>query len=330
MYTHVFGNEYNDIFAAWDWNRIPGTTATASSVLACNKETYIGLQSFVGGVSTGSIGIAAMKYQDPQTTTALSWQKTWFFLDMDIQLVMIANVNVPNGADRAVFSVLDQRQRAANVLVDNQTAVKNATYTNPWMLWHGNVGYSFRSPPTAFNLTVQVQNKTGDWSKIGTTGVSPTTVQFVEAWMNHITLSTPLAYLVYPGVDHATFLSKYNQAWNDIVIVANNATVSAVWNANTKTAMVVFWSAQGGSVTFSPSGLAQVTVATKANAAVIYQLNTGKVTVSDPSQMLGSVQITLTLGAKGNAPPFWTGRKMVNTISLPQGGTAGKSVVWTL
>ena len=66
-----------------------------------------------------------------------------------------------------------------------------------------------------------------------------------------------------------------------------------------------------------------------ANAAVMYNLAEGTVTVSDPSQTLQTVEIGLTLGTGGKAPPHWAGGRGEKTlvVSLPQSGEAGSSVV---
>lgn len=60
-YTYVDGNEYEDIAASWDWNLIPGTTVDYNAtVLQCSTVTNIGLDPFVGGVSTGSVGLGVL------------------------------------------------------------------------------------------------------------------------------------------------------------------------------------------------------------------------------------------------------------------------------
>jgi len=107
VYTYLEGNEYEDIAAAWDWNLIPGTTTDyAATPLNCNNTSWKGIEQFVGGVSNTQVGIAAMRYYNP-FTHSLKWQKAWFFLENDIQFVMVNNLSSNNSAP--LYSVLDQR-----------------------------------------------------------------------------------------------------------------------------------------------------------------------------------------------------------------------------
>ena len=75
----MVGNEYEDIVAAWNWNLIPGTTTDyAMTPLLCPNVSWTGIEQFVGGVSDGRVGAAAMRYTNP-FTRALSWQRRGFF-----------------------------------------------------------------------------------------------------------------------------------------------------------------------------------------------------------------------------------------------------------
>jgi hypothetical protein len=267
-----------------------------------------------------------MKYTDP-ATRFLRWQKTWFFMEDAVQLVMIANITVTPGGDTAVFSVLDQKRHNGPIFVNGAVASLSNTYASPNSLWHGNIGYTFTTS-TAFNLTISVGPRTGDWATIGTSGQPPTTLDMFGAWVNHRTLSTPVSYMVFPGMDVKTFSVKSQST--GVQIVRNDAHVSAIYDQKHNTIMVVFWDLAGGSATFTPQGTAQVTISSNANIAIIYRIATGKVIVADPSQKLATVQIILTLAASGATPPGWTGRTMKKSVGLPQGGVAGNSVVWTL
>ncbi|THH13551.1 hypothetical protein EW146_g6685 [Bondarzewia mesenterica] len=116
LYTYLQGNEYEDIAAAWDWNLIPGITVDYDATpLTCADAEWTGLHSFVGGVSDGQLGIAAMRYTNPYTD-ALSWQKAWFFLADDVQHVMVSNLM--STSDAPVYSVLDQRLHVGPVFVN--------------------------------------------------------------------------------------------------------------------------------------------------------------------------------------------------------------------
>jgi len=78
------GDEYRGIFAAWDWALIPGTTAVHAyrpdGTPDTGEQSPIdgrGKPDFVGGVSDGTYGAAAMNLE----RGLLSAKKAWFFFD---------------------------------------------------------------------------------------------------------------------------------------------------------------------------------------------------------------------------------------------------------
>lgn len=306
-YTYLQGDEYEDIAAAWDWNLIPGiTTDYGNTPLTCDNTKLLALEAFVGGASNGQIGIAVMRYTNP-VTKALKWQKTWFFLDDDVQHVMIAGLSSTSQAP--VYSVLDQRRRSGPVLV-NGAECQTSNIQGARTLWHGDVGYKFDDAGSP--LSVQVGQKTGDWSKIGTSTQPPTTVHLFAAWIPHQDLASPISYTVFPGTTADNFNGK--QAQLKLRTIQNDVHISAVIDEVHETMMVVFWDAAGGSVIFEAHG--QVTLTANGNAAVIYRHKTGEITVSDPSQSLSSLQLTLRHHDDAKTMDF----------ALPGGGLAGSSV----
>ncbi|CDO71536.1 Polysaccharide Lyase Family 8 protein [Trametes cinnabarina] len=322
VYTYLQGNEYEDIAAAWDWNLIPGITNDyGATPLSCDHEQFSGKEAFVGGVSTGTIGAAAMRYTNPYTGT-LKFQKAWFFLDNDVQHVMISSVNSSTSAP--VVSVLDQKRLNGIVYVDGIRLFHAGNFTKARSLWHDNVGYTFEQPlfDSKFDLAVDFGPRTGDWATIGISTVGTTTVDIFSAWLNHGSgddLDVPIAYTVYPAVSRSGFQRKVAQT--QLLPIKNDAHISAVYDVSHHTAMFVFWDANGGSATFIPSLLpGPVTLATNGNSAIVLNLQNRTLTVSDPSQKLGSVQVTLTAGW------LWPRSKVVN-VALPGGGVAGSSVL---
>ncbi|KAL7285292.1 hypothetical protein ACG7TL_000387 [Trametes sanguinea] len=321
VYTYLQGNEYEDIAAAWDWNLIPGITNDyGATPLSCDHEQFTGKEAFVGGVSTGSIGAAAMRYTNPYTGT-LKFQKVWFFLDNDVQHVMISSINSSTTAP--VVSVLDQKRLNGDVYVDGVPLSHGGNFTQACTLWHDNVGYAFDQAlfNGKFDLAVDFGPRTGDWATIGISTVGTTTVDLFSAWIDHgsgADLNIPISYTVYPAVTRSEFECKVLKT--KLLPIRNDAHVSAVYDVAHHTAMFVFWDASGGSATFIPSLLpGPITIETNGNAAIVLNLDKKTLTVSDPSQKLGSVQVTITAGW------LWPRSKVVN-VALPSGGVAGSSV----
>lgn len=322
VYNYIRGDEYEDIFAAWDWNLIPGTTVDyGATPLACATARKTGTQPFVGGASDGSIGVAAMRYETP-TTKTLNWRKTWFFLDDDVQLVMVAKLT--STTTSPVFSVLDQRKRSGDVFI-NGVSSPTGNYSSATSLWHGSVGYTFNNSNPSTSLSVQLGARTGSWQTIGTSTEPPSNVDLFAAWLNHYDPSASMSYAVYPATTLLSFQQK-SQASN-LQAIRNDGSISALLDVVHKTAMIVYWVDAGGSVSVpSTVGNAPVTVKSTGSAAIIIRLDTWIVTVSEPTQTLTSLTLNFTLGS-GTIPAGWgSARFKVLTVDLPTGGLAGSSL----
>jgi Polysaccharide lyase family 8, super-sandwich domain/Polysaccharide lyase family 8, C-terminal beta-sandwich domain len=319
LYTYLQGDEYEDIAAAWDWNLIPGTTVDyGATPLNCANAGWKGLESFVGGVSNGETGAAAMRYLNPYTK-AFSWQKAWFFLDDDTQYVMIANLTSLSSA-APVYSVLDQRRHSGPIYVDDEAfdAPSNETFDSTVSsLWHGGVGYSF--DPRSTVLSLSVGERTGAWSAIGTSTQPPETVDLFAAWIEHQDLTQPVSYTIFPGTTFDSFRIK--SGYRIIIPLQNDAHISAILDVDYNTISAIFWDASGGTLFIDngPFFYGPSSITVSGAVALMLNLDTGTITVSDPSQTLTVMDI-LVDGI--NETP------LACTVDLPPGpgGLAGSSV----
>lgn len=313
------GDEYEDIAAAWDWNLIPGTTVDyGATPLDCAQAEWTGLESFVGGVSDGETGVAAMRYLNP-LTEAFSWQKAWFFLDDDTQYVMISNLNSDTAAP--VYSVLDQRRHSGTIYVDDDVFDTPGNQTFNYTvssLWHGGVGYLF--DPESTVLSLSVGERTGAWSAIGISTQPPETVDLFAAWIEHQDLTQPVSYTIFPGTTFDSFQTKGEE--RHITPLQNDDHISAIFDEDGGTVSAVFWDASGGTLDLDGDplislGLASISV--NGNVALILNFRTGTLIVSDPSQSLTNVEIQVERIQE--MPSTFT-------VELPQGpgGLAGNSV----
>ncbi|KAF9056198.1 polysaccharide lyase family 8 protein [Panaeolus papilionaceus] len=323
-YTYLSGNEYEDTFAAWDWNLIPGITVDyGATPLTCSSARKTGNQVFVGGVSDGKRGVAVMRYDNP-TTRAHTWRKTWFFLDDDVQFVMIARITSTTGAP--VFSVLDQRRLNGQVLVDGNQAT-SGNFTNVSTLWHDGIGYDFNTTDSSTSLSIDTGASTGSWQEIGSSNQPPITMDLFKAWLSHGNLTSSTSYAVYPAMTASGFQTKL--ANTSLRIVANNGNISALKDVNNNKVVVVFWENSGGTVTIpgNTHSEASLTVQSNVGSAFILDLADGVVTLSDPTQLLTSVTLHLSLG-NGTKPASWTASSQIQTLTfdLPTGGDAGRSI----
>lgn len=307
---------------------IPGTTVDYEATpLTCDNASYVGVEGFVGGASDGNIGAAVMRYTNP-ATGSLSWQKVWFFLDDDVQHVMVSNLS--SKTDAPVYSVLDQKRLSGPIFVNSRRMKALATTTSRVRsLWHDNIGYTFERPDVlqdhgAPKLSVQTGERTGKWSAIGTSTQQAATDDLFSARLVHdglagsVPWTAPTAYTVFPAVGFVGFQAKRRST--RVRTVRNDEHISAVWDGVHNTAMVVFWDAAGGTITVD-----RATITASANAVVIYRMGTGEVTVSDPGQTLQTLQLEFSITVKGGSP-----RSETLDIELPSGGLAGSSISKTL
>ena len=266
-----------------------------------------------------------MRYTNP-ITKSLHWQKAWFFLNDDVQQIMVSALS--STTNSSVLSVLDQK-RFTGTVVNVDAGRNNPREIDAQLLWHGNVGYLLPPANGPFNLSVQVEEKSGSWSAIGTSTQPPTTAKLFTAWISHTSLQPSLSYIIFPGVSHDQFLKKSLRLRPQIL--QNDEHISGVYDAAHDVAIFIFWDPAGGTAVINreaPS--APVTITVNANVAVIYKIASGDVIVSDPSQTLSTAQVMLALGA-GTAPPRWgSERKQTILFHLPDGGLAGSSVIRTL
>lgn len=328
MYTHITGDEYEDIVSAWDWNLIPGTTVDyGATPLACNTTRKTGTQTFVGGASDGRVGAVAMRYETP-TTKTLNWRKTWFFLENDVQVVMVARITSNTSAP--VFSVLDQRKHAGAVLVNGAPA-SGGNFSHAETLWHGGVGYVFNASDPV-TLSVDVANKTGNWSAVGASSAPAAPVDMFSAWLAHDDLSTPISYTIFPATTPERFAEKAAAAAKDVHTIRNDGSVSALVDRANGAVFGVFWQTDGGQFTI-PAGVdgeAPIEVQASGSSNIIFRMDSWTLTVADPTQLLASVNVTFTLGS-GTPPPGWgSSRTKSVQLELPSGGEVGSSVSWIL
>lgn len=360
MYTYLTGDEYEDIAASWDWNLIPGiTTDYGGTNLTCNLTEAVGIQAFVGGVSDGAVGAAVMRYTNP-VTRSITFQKAWFFLGDDIQVVMLSDL--ASNSSSPIISVLDQKKHVGSYYVNGDEVtpsspsgggvvshsrshhgrshhhVRQTTFSplptvnvtrhpDIQTLWHANVGYSF-DLGSSISVSVQTGNKTGNWTTLGISTQPLSNVGMFAAWVEQPKEQTSFAYKIFPATDREAFQQKASRDQSRHRVLGNDKTTSAILDTQEDTVFIIFWAPDGGSITVPGSpGFSDVTVSSNINSAIIYHRSTGEVVVSDPSQTATTLILDLEAGTIGRQPSgFEDGPQKELVFALPTGGFAGSSV----
>jgi chondroitin AC lyase len=289
------GDEYfgRDIWPAFDWTRLPGTTVEQKADTASDIYGY-GTRTFAGGTGDGNNGVTAMELAPLQST--LTARKAWFFFDDAI--VFLTNSITSPSANR-VETIINQWPLV------NATA--QLTRRDDWALLES-VGYWF---PTAVELHTSRDTRTGTWASLG--GSSDTTAHtksFVTLWLDHGTapVNASAEYVIVPN-QTSTSMAAW-AASRPISIVTNNDTVSAARDNRTGALGITFWRA--GSVEGFQSSAAAVVLATMLDA------NTMRVDVADPNgSATGSFQLTVPGSWKTSSVTSWRSARAI-TLTIPK------------
>jgi chondroitin AC lyase len=217
------GDEYVEIFPVWDWTKVPGTTAVQGTLdIEEGKEIGVkGRTSFVGGVSDGACGLAAMHLARGK----LAARKSWFFFD-DGCVALGAGITC-TGENPVATGV-------------NQCHLDGDVSKGSNWLHHANVGYVFE-PASRVQLTTGEQ--TGRWSDIGTGSDDLLKQKVFNLWLDHGVhpLDATYQYTVLPGAtrDETSAYAKKPTAKT----ITNTPAQQAVWNEESRVLAVAFWEA---------------------------------------------------------------------------------------
>lgn len=331
-FTYGSGAEYEDVAGVWDWNLLPGiTTAYAATPLNCDTTGWDGTSDFVGGASTGTAGAAAMKWTNPINQSIMGFSKAWFFFEDGFHHVLIPGTSSSTSAE--IYTVLDQKKHntQTGIWVDGAAMTSGTgNFTSASTLWHDGTGYVFdhSAKGSAFDyLAVSAGNRQGDWSTIGTSSAGKKTVNMFSAYIRHkeAALNAPVSYSLYPGTNsYGEFSAKAKD--RPVTVIQNDQMASSVLDPSTSTLMVVFWAAGGVQIPHSALGTAidwQLKVSEP--AIVVYDLQSNKGTIADPTQSLNSVDLTLSVGTPYGA---WVARESVTVNLQPNGKWPGESIVF--
>ncbi|MBQ4110592.1 MAG: hypothetical protein IJC74_06880 [Clostridia bacterium] len=255
----ITGHEYEKAIAVWDWDRLPGITALnkdedvpEQTDLSHIPNRHYGSHSFVGGVSNGSYGAAAMDYSDNlKTKTAEEYinpsvavvnaKKAWFFFDDEI---------VALGAD--VSSTDEQYNLLTNLnqcISDGEVtycdesgryileASESLTSQNIKWVHHAQTGYVF---PEKQNVTVLNKAQTGNGRRKDDKSYPYYTENIFSLYLDHGINKGDgeYSYIIVPGKT-AEELSDYTNN-NPVQIIHNNKNIQAVYHKNLNIVQAVF------------------------------------------------------------------------------------------
>ncbi|MHB1034809.1 MAG: polysaccharide lyase 8 family protein [Pirellulales bacterium] len=311
------GEEYRDIFPVWDWLRVPGTTCQQNTPLVPREVNHRGATTFVGGVSDGVCGAAAMHL----ATGKLEARKAWFFFD-DVYACLGAGISCPT--DNAVLTSVNQCRLAGPVTISGQNDPMpegERQLSGPAWVHHDSVGYVFPRPAA---VHVARRAQTGAWSDIGVGSSKRIGLDVFSLWLDHGARpdGAGYEYVVLPGIDAKTTADR--AASLPVVILANTPKLQAVSDRRSN---------RIGAVFAAPAALeSQPRIAVDQPCLVLASRagNTMRIAVSNPENKPLTVEVEIGLALDG-AETTAAGNSRVR-FDLPGGLDAGRSVVreWTL
>jgi chondroitin AC lyase len=315
------GLEYTDIFPAWNWMRLPGTTLEQTTSVPAFTGDLKGSRTFVGGVSDGQAGVSAFDQAEPKSSVTA--HKSWFFFGEGF---LALGAGIQSTGTGPVFTTLNQCLLRGPVRVDTGGAVSTQTSgevdldATEWVL-HDGVGYVFPSP-TKVHLKNAAQS--GDWNLINRMYASASlSCDLFLLGLDHGVAPTDAsyAYVVLPGTDEAGVAAFAAQA--PLTILSNTPSLQAARHSGLGLSGIAFFTP--GSVSVK-TGL---TVATDTPVLLLLrETSTGlEVNAADPTQSAVSVQFTLSGKFTGTGATWDESSNSTRlTIPLPTAEYAGSSV----
>ena len=292
LYLYRRGDEYADIFPLWDWSRLPGLTAVQTPP-PTYKESRVPAD-FVGGLSDGAEGLAALDLQ----RDGVSARKAWFFSG---DSVVALGAGVRGTAAAPIATTVNQAHLRGAVRVVTATGteeISTGSRTLPSAIVVEHDGWRYTLAGDA-PVRLEAGPVTGNWKKVYTNPSTP-----------RADVTAPLFTL---GFDHGVRPTGGHYAYTAALaaspaateprVLANSESVQAVAFAGGAVA-VVFWR-PGPFALPDGSRLA-------ASAPCLVLVNGALARVVDPTQRLHS----LTLTRNG----------VVRSVTLPQGDAAGTPV----
>jgi len=294
------GDEYRDLYPAWNWRQIPGTTLRQETEpFDPDALRRFGERAFAGGASDGTVGCMAVDY----ARDGVSAKKAWFLFE---EGVVALGAGITCTAEEPVRTTLNQcRWRGLAYLAGNAMPLSAGSYPvsagSAW--WQDGVTYRILDGSGTLTLAPQ----TGAWSDCGVGPSAPVTLEVMNAGLEHGPRphGATYAYAVLPGLSEQDAFTETDP----FVILRNEEAVQAVWHAADRRGHAVLYAP--GEVAF-PDGQR---IAADRPCILLYHPQDGvTLTITQPEHETGLLTLTL-------AGPV-TDRI---AISLPPGEYAGSS-----
>lgn len=285
-YVYVNGSEYNNIFPCWDWRKIPGITSyeTDAPLRLLRWSGYNNQSNFVGNVNDGSTGIMAMDLN----RDGLQARKAWIFTD-DFVLCMGTAIAADSGL--VVATSIEQREKGGGSLLRftgrrwENISDKSFEAAGAQRFYHDRTGYIVLD---GSKVNANVSKKTGKWRDVMNSYPEDytETKNVISLWIDHgkDPQDGSYTYLILPAkkrqevenFDLSKIKINNNSRQFQSVTIGNTTYVAAYPLADIPLI-------EGIRLETTNTGLFMIT----------REKNRLKVTVSDPTQLLETMNIVI-------------------------------------
>ncbi len=329
-YLMLKGDEYHNIWAVYDWQKVSGATILQKPELPGPEEIQKeGLADFVGAVTDGLYGAVVFDFKSPHDP--LVARKSWFFFDKEY---VCLGAGIESNARLPVATTVNQVLLRSDVRMmqdgtEKDVARGSRTLENVKWVHHDNVGYVFPEP-AKINLSNQTQ--TGTWASITdekNISKAPVNEEVFALWFDHGSRpeGASYQYIVVPDVTEQQ-LSETSRNNRSIKVLSNTPNIQATRHDELGITQVAFYRA--GSIEIEPG----VSVRLDSPGMAMLKTKSGRLqelTLADPSRKLSRMLVTINGVYKTQGEEYRTvideaQKTTLFIVDLPQDVYSGKSV----
>ena len=316
-FVYRTGEEYVDIFPAWDWQRVPGTTVALGPERS-GEPRRKGTTSFVGGVSDGQYGISALDLE----RDGLKARKAWFFFD-DEYVCLGAGIAAPDR--KRVVTTVNQCHLNGKVVADGGQTVETPSgetrvLQGPTWVHHDRVAYVW---PGATDARLRAGEQRGSWKLISTqSSDDPVAHDVFKLWIDHGTKprAATYCYAVVPGITAAD--AREYAAALPVRVLRNERDLQAVRHRGLRLTGIVFH--KPGALEVSRG----LTIGVDRACLLLVRQRGGMLTITaaNPRNRKMTVNVTVSQRLKGEGVSKAEKGGSRVKVDLPGGMYAGQSV----
>jgi chondroitin AC lyase len=293
LYLYRRGDEYEDIFPLWNWSRLPGVTCVQAPPPAFHATQVP--SEFVGGLSDGASGLAALDYR----RKGVAARKAWFFYR---DTIVCLGADIRGDSPAGLATTVNQAHLRGAVTAHTGAGKKlvahgNQTFDGEVVIEHDGWRYTIAS---GSQVRLETGPVSGHWNKVYQSPGTPSDKvngSLFSLWIDHGVRAEGSGYAY-------TVSLAESDAVDSPRVLANSRELQAVAYPNGQVA-VVYW--QAGTFAL-PDG----TRLSVSNPCLVL-IDKATARVVDPTQRLQHITLT-----RNDVP---------RELSLPVGPSAGSPAI---